>query len=441
MRAWLTPNRDMLMIVFVAFVLRASLVGWLHDMRGYTGDETEYISLAKKLSEGQPFVDSNGEWATKAPCYPFVLSLCFRLFGASLFVPHLLNVSLGTIAVFLGFGVCRRLCNDRFIALTAAGIMAVYPGLVVYSCLLQSEALYIVLLLLLILAGEALRAHVSVSSAILFGVIAGVANLTRAVLTGFVPLVLFVIGWMHRERLGMMGGKLLLAAVVWLLVLAPWTWRNYKTLDVLVPVSSWGGMSLVLGNNPHATGTWKPKPAFDAWFAEKADANGVQLSSSTEVQRSRLGTHLALEFWRTEPLAATRLAVRKLYMHIVYPITNTDTYIPLQLAAVMADVAVYFFAGIGLLAVVGQRNMYPAYAAIIFFSLMQVVMHCEARYRLPIMPFVAMLSAAGLALLSDTQRRTDFLHSGTNNILASLWCVAVCGLYAFTAWQFFSGTN
>jgi hypothetical protein len=317
--------------------------------------------------------------------------------------------------------------------------MAVYPGMVVSSGILQSEALYIVLLLLLFLAGEEVRMRQSLSSAVVLGVIAGFANLTRAVLTGFFPLLLIVIGWIHRERLGAMGGKLLLAALVWLLVLAPWTWRNYETLDAIVPVSSWGGMSLLLGNNPHATGTWKPKPEFDAWFAEKAKEDGVQLASSTEIERSKLGAKLALEFWTTEPRAAVQLAGKKFYMHLVYPITNTDSHIPLQLAAVVSDIALYLLAGIGFIALKARRNLISVLAPIVFFSLMQGLMHCEARYRLPIMPFVAMLSAAGFGLLLSTQRRTDFLHIKTNVILASLWCVAVCGLYAFTAWQFVSG--
>ncbi len=431
--------RDIAMILFVTFVLRISLIGWLHEIRGYTADETEHISLAKKLSEGKPFLDSNGEWATRAPLYLFVVSLCFRVFGTSLFVPHLVNVLFGTITVYLGFTLCMRLFNERLIALIAAGAIALYPGLVIYSDVLQTEAMYIVLLLLLILKAEELQSRPSTSVAIMIGVVAGVANLTRAALTGFLPLLLVLIGWLHRDRLGIIGGKILLAAIVWCLVLAPWIWRNYQTLDAFVPVASSGGMSLLLGNNPHATGTWKPKPEFEEWFAEKARENGVQLAASTEIQRSRLGGKLALEFWRTEPVEAAKLAVKKLYMYSVYPITNTDSYAPLQLVAVAADVVLYLFAGVGFIVVKERRNLFPIFAAIVFFSLMHVVMHSEARYRLPIMPFVALLSAAGVGMLLNTQRRADFLHIRGNKMLASLWCAVVCGVYAFTAWQFLSG--
>jgi hypothetical protein len=85
------------------------------------------------------------------------------------------------------------------------------------------------------------------------------------------------------------------------------------------------------------------------------------------------------------------------------------------------------------------RSLIPVFVAIFFFTVLQVVMHCEARYRLPIMPFIAMLSAAGVALLLDTRRRLTFFHIKKNLEFTVLWCAGVAGVYAFTAWQFLSG--
>ncbi|MEK7248814.1 MAG: hypothetical protein AAB209_00185, partial [Bacteroidota bacterium] len=128
---WLKTNQDVLLIVAVSFVLRISFVGLLHE-RGYTSDENEYLSLATKLSEGKEFVDSNGEWSTKAPLWPFVLSVLLRVFGSGLLMPHLVACLLGAFTVYLGFRLCVELLEDRFVALIAASLLAVYPSLIVY---------------------------------------------------------------------------------------------------------------------------------------------------------------------------------------------------------------------------------------------------------------------------------------------------------------------
>ena len=432
-------NQDVLLIVAVAFVLRISFVGLLH-VRGYTSDENEYLSLATKLSEGKEFVDSNGEWSTKAPLWPFVLSVLFRVVGSGLLVPHLLGCLLGAFAVYLVFRLCVELLEDRFVALIAASLLAVYPSLIVYSDILQSEAMYIVFVLIAFLFLERTRSKPTMLNAALLGVFAAGATLTRAVFFGFFIFLLLFGAWMFREKYQRYGTKLLMSAGVWVILLAPWTIRNYNVHSTFVPISSWGGMSLLLGNNPYSTGTWSTKPGFEEWFATKAKENGIDLAHSTEIQRSALGRKVALEFITSEPVDAAKLALKKFYIHWIYPISNSDSNTRLQAICVAGDVLLYMLGGIGLI-VIGEkrRSFLPIFAAIVFFTALQVIMHCEARYRLPIMPFVAMLSAIGASVLIDTRRLKEFWQIQKYKVAIASWVVAVCCVYAFTAWQFLSG--
>ncbi len=431
MKQLLNSNRDVILIVLVGFVLRLSFVSVLH-VDGYTSDEKEYIYLASKLAGGGEFVDSNNEWSTKAPLWPYVLSVFFRLFGQGLLIPHLLNCMLGALIIFLGFKLSWELTGDRLTGLVTAGLLALYPGLIIYSDVLQTETLYIVFVLLAFLYLARLQHTPDVYNAVLFGVFAAAATLTRAVYFGFFILMLLIAGWMFRDRFRAYGSKLLIAAAVWALLLMPWTLRNYDVHHAFVPISSWGGISLLLGNNPYSTGTWSSKPGFENWFSTKAAQNGIELSHSTEIERSTLGRKLAIEFISSDPFDATKLVIKKFYMHWIYPITNSDSNRMLQAIAVVGDITLYSLAGMGFIATSQRKTFSPIFAAVGFFTLLQVVMHCEARYRLPIMPLIAVGSAVGGAMALDTRQWKEFYNIRRNRILTSAWMVLLASVYSFT---------
>ncbi|MBX2989560.1 MAG: glycosyltransferase family 39 protein [Bacteroidetes bacterium] len=437
---WLRSYQDVLLIVLVGFILRVSLVGYLH-LQGYTGDEREYVSLATKLAQGQPFIDSNGEWSTKAPLWPFLLSVVFRVLGDGLLAPHVLGCVLGGLAIWLGFVLTLDLSGRRFVALIAAAFIALYPGLVIYSTLLQTESLYIVFVLASFILLERQRKHPTIATGALIGILAGFATLTRAVFFGFFIFLIAVLLVAYRKQPGVYAGSLAVAIVAWLIVLTPWTIRNYNVHGEFVPISSWGGISLLLGNNPYSTGTWSSKPGFEEWFRLRAAEHNLNLTRSTETERSALGRKLAIEYVLSEPGNAATLALKKFYMHWIYPISNTDSDTRLQAVCVAGDMVMYVFAGFGLMTMGWKtRPFVPILLAVVFFTGMQVLLHCEARYRLPLMPVAAMFAAGGVALFADTKRMKEFFNIRRNRVVASSWVTVVGVVYAFTAWQFLEGS-
>ncbi len=436
---WIGAQRDILLIALVAFVLRLSAVAPVHE-QGYTSDEKEYIALAIKLSHGGSFVDSNGERSTKAPLWPFLLAMLFRLFGEGLLIPHLLNCMAGALIVLLGFRLAIDATGDRRIALAGAGVLALYPGLIIYATILQTETVYIVLLLSTFVWWERVQQEASWRNGLMLGLFAGLAALTRAVFFGFFPVLLLMMVWGKRQTLRTGVATTGTAFLVWCAVLAPWTIRNYAVHGTFVPVSSWGGISLLLGNNPYSTGTWSSKPGFDEWVEKKAEQRGLHLAQTNEIERSALGRELALDFMTEHPLDALNLAVKKLYMYAVYPITHLDSATALQAVCVASDIGVYLLAGLGAVALGNVRQRLAGwFIAIMFFTGMHVLMHVEARYRLPVVPFLALLAGAGAALLMSTQRLKEFLHVRLHRRIVGAWAMVVAMVYGYTAWQFFSG--
>jgi hypothetical protein len=419
-----------------ALLCRLALVPVTHA-GGYTSDEKEYIRIATGLVEGSGFVDSNGDRAVRAPLFPGALSLLARI-PSWIWIGHLLGALLGTLAVYLGYLVAREMTHDERGALFAAAILAVHPGLAIYAGLLQTETLYTVLLLGSLLAAARLQEDPRIARGALAGVLGGLAGLTRAVAVGFFPLMVLAIWWAGREGRRRLLPSLCTAAVCWCVVLAPWTIRNALLFDAFVPVSSGGGSSLLLGNNPFASGGLRVGAGFEQWYGEQLRRKGG--AGADEVERSALNGRIAKQFMSEEPVRALGLAVKKSQIFWVYPAVHTDSDVRVQLPAVAADLAIWLAVAVGLVVLRPPRATAILVAgAILYFWLVQATLHAEARFRLPVVPLLAAYAGAGVAALTRPGELLSLLRgTGRSAAMAALLLVVLL-VYGVTAWMFLSG--
>ncbi len=401
---------DIGLIVTVALAIRVAFFQPVHTI-GYTSDEKEYITMAGRLAEGGEYVDSNGEHSTRAPLFPYLLASLLLVGGGSVSTAHLVGCMLGAIVVFVGFLLSLEVWNDRYAALFVAGIIAVYPGLVIYAGVLQTETLYTCLLLLALwLASRATR-HPTLWTMAALGAIGGLAALTRAVFLGFFPVLLAGIWWLVRKETDRSVGLVMVSVLVFCVVLAPWTIRNYSLFKAFVPVSSGGGNSLLTGNNPYATGTWRLEPGFEQWFASRAQELGVRdVNALNEVQKSAVSGRIAREYMAAHPLETLSLMAKKAHIFAVYPITNTDSPGMVQVVAVLFDVLLLIGALAGFAACVRTPGRpWALYAALGFFSFVQLFLHAEARFRLPLVPVISLFAGIGISSFVDANTRKDLL--------------------------------
>jgi len=434
------PNRDQTSwlrgILLAALVLRLMAVPFVHG-KGYVSDEREYILMAQRITSGGGFVDSNGFHSVRAPLYPMVLAAVFAVSGGSVALAHVVGCLLGTLAVYLGYLLALRVWDDPKSALFAAGVLAFLPSLVIYSTLLLTETLYIVLFLAAFLAaGHCLRQPNVISAAILGGC-AGFASLTRPVFFGFVPIMLVI--------LLRMGGRTLLralgvATVAWIVVLAPWTARNFALLGEFVPVASGAGNSFLTGNNPFATGTWRVEPGFEKWFDSRLREKGVQDPGRlSETERSRISSSIALDYVRTEPMRTLSLALKKSHIFWVYPATQTDSDLAVQGAAVVGDVVLLGLFVLGCIDARVKRGTFPLMvAAMLFFWIVQVILHSEARFRLPLVTLLAVVAGHGLRSLLEKDQRDLVLRGRRAKLRLATGLAAIAVVYGYTTWMVFT---
>ncbi len=432
--------REVLPLMVLALALRLLSVYPVHRA-GMTSDEAEFTYMADRVASGGSFVDSNGDRSVRAPLYVYVLAFCFLVAGKSLDMPLVLNALAGMAAVGVGFALAMRVFGDRRTAFATGILLTVYPGLVIYGALVQTEAPFIFLFLLVFLFVYRVLDGGGYGASGVLGLLSGLATLTRAV---FLPFFFVLAGLVWLSRRGSAGGggrHAALATAVFLAVIAPWTMRNAMVHGAVVPVTTVGGRSLLLANNPFSHGTPRLDPGFDGWFSEQAAARGVtDLRGLSEIQETELSRRVALGYIGSHPRHVLFLALERMYVFWVYPVTHTDSYHPIQAVAVGADFLLLTGAALGVAVTWRQRRrLLPLAAAVLTFSAIHAVLHAEARYRLPIIPIVSLYAGSGFAFASSAPRLRSFFREGSARYAFFALCGVVVLVYGFTALQFLRG--
>ena len=279
-----------LMAVRVVFAL---LAVW----RTSTGDPNAYLNLAKGLLAGdglvmyEPFFGS--AWrALFPPVYPLLLAGWGALFGFStpsvLALGTLTDMATAWLIVVLG----TRLGSPRA-GRRAAWLYLVWPSVLFSAPLAQKESLCALLVLALALSW--VKRRPGWRGALALGVPAGLLALTQP---GEAPLAA-LFGLVLAARIGLWSVLLtgLRGAAVAAVVMLPWWIRNWMVFHAFVPLTTAGGASLWIGNNPEATGNWEPPP--------------VALKGIPEMLYGPKIQAIAVEWIRSHPAGFVRLSATK----------------------------------------------------------------------------------------------------------------------------------
>jgi 4-amino-4-deoxy-L-arabinose transferase-like glycosyltransferase len=151
----------------------------------------------------------------------------------------------GTIALVGLLG--RRLAGDRA-GLIAAGIAAVYPTLIAADGALMSETLYGLLTAASLLAAYRLVDAPGAGRAVVLGALVALTALTRGEALLLLPLVLIPVVWRRGawQRDGLRAAGV--ALVAFLIVLTPWTARNWIVFNRPVAIATNSGTAVAGAN-------------------------------------------------------------------------------------------------------------------------------------------------------------------------------------------------
>jgi len=264
-----------------------------------SSDGSIYLGLAQGMAAGGPYFvsETHAYWP---PGLSLLLMPLLKLTGS---VPLALSVfGLGCFAVALAgtwrLGVTLGLGRATGVA---AWLLALWPGHVLATGLPEKELLVLALLPWALAAAWHARTGAA-AAALQAGALTGLLCYVQPSFQ-LLPVAALILGLVfsrHRLRLTV---QVALAIAGLLLVLSPWTYRNWQVLSAPVLVSTNGGSNLYRANNELATGAFVARGTVD-------------LEALPELEADRLGKKLAVQWITGHPLQFLQLSAGKVLLFL-----------------------------------------------------------------------------------------------------------------------------
>ncbi len=267
---------------------------WLGNTLRYP-DERDYYAIATNLATTGHFsLDGHTSTAFRAPGYPMLLA-AVAVVQPSIVVMRLLNVAALVLAL-VSLGRILRRHGPPLAALIATFLATAYP-LFFYTAgtLYPQTVAGCLLLTALDCITGAMRGRDYVWGGLLLGV------LILTVPTTLVVLPLLVV-WLWFDRRPLLRNLTILIACA-ILVIIPWTVRNYVVFDTFVVISSNSGLNLLLGNSEHTS----PNSGVNVDVSQYE----VITKHMNEIERDTFYRNAALDYIRGHKIRTVTLYLQK----------------------------------------------------------------------------------------------------------------------------------
>jgi hypothetical protein len=268
--------------VFGAVLFVVALVPRLYVALEWAGepvwDGHYYDFGARRIAEGMGYSDDLTiaghlvwhPWCHYPVGYSAFLALFYRLFGAGHGVADVANALVGAALAVVTWGLARHALSPVR-ARIAGLVVALHPGLILYSALLMTEPLAALLTLLAFWAAVSAGGWRGIVAG---GVLLGLAALVRPQALLCAPFLAFLLAHdraaaprpepaparaaeRERDRRLTVLYAAVAACAVALVPVLPWTARNCRVMDGCALVSTNAGWNLAIGAFPRATGRFE----------------------------------------------------------------------------------------------------------------------------------------------------------------------------------------
>jgi len=377
----MSEKKQILSIFILSLMIRVFFVlTVVHPPLG--NDAKDYDVLGYNLSQGRGFINSEGEpTAFRPPIYPLLLGGIYYISGHNLLAVRLVQAFLSaTISIFVYF-ITKMLFRKKT-AILSGYLSCLYLPFVANAIEVTTETLFTFFLVLGILVAIS---EIRINKFLPVGIIFGLSLLTRPFIIFFIPLLLYWI-FVCSESTKLKAATLF--AIGLLLVIIPWTYRNYDKLDSFIPLSSGGGLALY---NAYVV----PPKGFGFNSLDKVSEGFYGLRDETE--RNRYLINKTVQHIKENPLQSIKLTINKILLFI-YPFDGYWYNIPFGSKYNMfwGNILVFSIFGIYF----GFSN-YDTRKKLIYFLFLSffvgvIIFIGIPRYRLPVEPFLISFAALGI---------------------------------------------
>jgi len=380
-------------------------------------DSGFYDTFALKILDGN-FLYKNSLCLN--PLYPFFLSFVYLFSGHSLTAAALSQIFLDSLSCIFLYFICMKVFKKSEIGLLASFVYACYGVAVFYTGFLLDTSLVTFLNVLLVLF--VLYAKDSKRPALWFfaGMTIGTASLLKANIILFFPLLILWIFYNRKKdiKLSRRTVDFLFIIVGIAVMVVPFSVRNYMMNKRAMPLSSHGGITFYISNNPLSEGDYTLFPGIPP-------SPSGQLESFIQIAREETGEELTPEeasnhwflkgfkFIKHNKRAYLLLALKKLrfFWNAEEIQVNLNYYfckrfLPVLRAPLFTFGIIAPFALLGFLVATRKRSPGTDLIFLFIFSyiISSVLLYISSRQRLPSVPFIIMFGAYGFSNLVDLIR-------------------------------------
>jgi 4-amino-4-deoxy-L-arabinose transferase-like glycosyltransferase len=408
-------------LLVIGGLLRLGAVLTVGDVPVPHGDERYYTRAAQTMAAGNSYPG-----AMHPPGYPSFLAVVFGLFGDSLTAARLAQIPISLMCIALVFDLARR-GFGYWPAFVSGAVCALHPTLVSYTHFLWSETLFSALLLLsfwlLMQFDESKREPWLIAA----GTVLGLAALTREMIVYFIP---FTVLWLWlgdraAVRTQLRRVVLLLCPVV--LVILPWSVRNFRVFHRFVLISAQGWTVTAIGNLLPRDGSPLARDPASRELQQRL------LHIEDEIQRETVARAIALDLiareqpwwifkklWRDTYLLFTPDSQLSRFLREGWFRPEMQPWAQKLRSVELGFYVVQMLLGIAALWLVPAGRMkWLAVAWIVFSLAVFVVAVADHRYRVPLLPLFALY--AGPLLFGKFVRN----HNVIWRLVGAVVCVAI----------------
>lgn len=427
-------RRELIFIFIILLIAIALRVAYLIDymnsdiypMLGYS-DSYSYFLWAKDILSGD-------FWGNKAfmkwPLYAYFLSFLFKLFKNNVTAVYLFQYLLGAVNCVLVYFIAKIIFNERvgrIAALVCAwcGLFIFYDSLLIYTNL----SLFLNSLLFLFILG--IKDKPDNNKLFWVGIFLGVCVITQASIALFG--ILAIIWVLKKQNTGWrkLSYKFLFFLFGLGIIVGSVALKNFLAEKDFVLISGNMGFNFYSGNNPEASGTFFC-PANIALNQEDMFRDS-RIIANAETGRS-LKTSEVSGFWFNKAFTFIRKEPEKwlglLFRKINYVFSSKEFIHDLEYNFLSEKIRIFkimfmdlrFILPFSLMGAFLAFRRFPQsallYIILIAFALSISLFFVTARYRLSLVPYLAIFAAFGLLSIWDTLKERRYFKF-------TLLCVAL----------------
>lgn len=403
-----------LLIIFIAFAVR--FIALLLLGRHISPEVWEYDETALNLLQNKGYVTNNLNTPYYSLTYPVFVALTaisHFLTNRNYFILEIFQIILAAITCYFIYLLGKRIFNKE-VGLLSSFLVAMHPGLIVYSTKLHEltlVAFMIILTFWLILILDWKKNF----NNILIGCLIGLGSLTRPSLMLFLPIY-FVYILLSSKSIKTTLRALLIVSLSTIILILPWTIRNYKIHKRLILISTNSAELFWRGNNPAASGSALTKDGRS--IVESAPKEFVdRLYKMNEIEQYDFLYKEAFSFIKANPILFLINTCKKLFYFWWFSPQTGLLYPPLWTVVYQGYYSILFIFFIFGLYISLTKLPYslrvPYILLAIFFiviSLFQALHYVELRHRWAIEPLMIIFSCYGFFIITERIKNNNWKY-------------------------------